>query len=114
MGQMVNLLSNDVGKFDDAFTFFQYMWIAPLEIAVGVVYMDVKLGHTALVGVVFLTLCLLFQTYISKKIFQKRRQIALKTDKRVCLVNDVVSGIRAIKMYAWEDYFIEVIEKARR
>ncbi|XP_063924666.1 ATP-binding cassette sub-family C member 4-like [Zophobas morio] len=113
MGQMVNLLSNDVGKFDDAFTFFQYMWIAPLEIAVGVVYMDVKLGHTALVGVVFLTLCLLFQTYISKKIFQKRRQIALKTDKRVCLVNDVVSGIRAIKMYAWEDYFIEVIEKAR-
>ena len=36
------------------------------------------------------------------------------TDKRVKIMNEVISGIRVIKMYAWEYAFTHVISNIRR
>lgn len=35
-------------------------------------------------------------------------------DKRVNLTNEVIEGIRLIKMYAWEDAFMHTINTIRR
>ena len=39
---------------------------------------------------------------------------ALVTDKRVRIMNEVISGIRVIKMYAWENAFSKLISRLRR
>ena len=36
------------------------------------------------------------------------------TDKRVKIINEVISGIRVIKMYAWEHAFKKKITQLRR
>ena len=36
------------------------------------------------------------------------------TDKRVVIMNEVITGIRVIKMYAWEYAFKRVVSKLRR
>lgn len=51
--------------------------------------------------------------YIGKLSSKFRRLIALRTDERVRLVNEVISGIQVIKMYAWEKPFIALIRMAR-
>lgn len=33
MGHVVNLVSNDVRRFDDALTYWVFVWSAPLELA---------------------------------------------------------------------------------
>ena len=43
-----------------------------------------------------------------------RFKSALVTDKRVRIMNEVISGIRVIKMYAWENAFNKLISKLRR
>ena len=43
-----------------------------------------------------------------------RFKSALVTDKRVRIMNEVISGIRVIKMYAWENAFNRLISKLRR
>jgi ATP-binding cassette subfamily C (CFTR/MRP) protein 4 len=60
-GQLVNLLSNDVNRFDTAFIFLHFLWIGPVELIVGIYYMDVTLGHTAVAGAGILILSLFFQ-----------------------------------------------------
>jgi ATP-binding cassette subfamily C (CFTR/MRP) protein 4 len=32
VGQMVNLLSNDVNRFDSSVIFLNYLWIGPLQV----------------------------------------------------------------------------------
>ena len=36
------------------------------------------------------------------------------TDKRIRIMNEVIVGIRVIKMYAWEYAFKRVVSKLRR
>ena len=41
-------------------------------------------------------------------------KIAFKTDQRLRLMNEIISGVQVIKMYAWEKPFSRLIEKARK
>ena len=43
-----------------------------------------------------------------------RLKSASVTDKRVKVMNEVISGMRVIKMYAWEYTFKRMVEKIRR
>ena len=43
-----------------------------------------------------------------------RFKSAKVTDKRVRIMNEIISGIRVIKMYAWENAFKKLITKLRR
>lgn len=54
VGQLVNLLSNDVSKFDQGFILAHFMWIGPIQVAVGTYLLYEEIGTGALFGVGFL------------------------------------------------------------
>lgn len=62
IGQMVNLLSNDVGRFDFTGQHMHNLWIAPLECIVIMWLLQIYVGPTGLVGVVFLLAFIPFQS----------------------------------------------------
>ena len=43
-----------------------------------------------------------------------RVKAAKMTDRRVKVMNEIITGIRIIKMYAWEYAFSNVVESIRR
>lgn len=113
-GQVVNLISNDVGRFDIMCMFIHYMWAAPLVTCIIIYLFWRDGGFPALFGLSVVLTITLAQSYIGKLSSKFRRLIALRTDERVRLVNEVISGIQVIKMYAWEKPFISVMRFARK
>lgn len=58
-------------------------------------------------------ICVPIQTLLaklSKRYFSER---ANENDKRIQLVNEVLEGIRLIKLYAWEDAFLKMLSVLR-
>ena len=55
-GQVVNLLSNDVNRFDYAFIFSHFIWLLPLQVVVVCYLIYIKIGYAAIVGVVGIVL----------------------------------------------------------
>jgi hypothetical protein len=51
--------------------------------------------------------------YLGKLIAKLRNKIAVRTDERMRLMTEIVSGIQVIKMYAWEKPFAKLVEVAR-
>ena len=114
-GHVIDLISNDVQRleedtimwFSDSFSScFILLVLAPL-----LVYL---IGWQSLMGVFFL--CFLVPyfagfSYISAAL---RLRTAVVSDRRISLMNQVVSGIRAIKTRAWEDEYRTKIKHTRR
>ncbi|XP_043284650.1 probable multidrug resistance-associated protein lethal(2)03659 [Venturia canescens] len=114
IGQAVNLLSNDVNRFDVAIIFLHYLWIGPLETIVVTYFMYQQVGLAAVIGVASLLMFIPLQAFLGKRSSVLRLRTAIRTDERVRLTNEIITGIQAIKMYTWEHPFSNLIEKARR
>ncbi|KAK9870715.1 hypothetical protein WA026_008286 [Henosepilachna vigintioctopunctata] len=115
VGKLVNLLSNDVNRFEALISQIHNIWIMPIQVAIGAYVMYNNIGVSAFVGVgLMIFQALSLQGWLSRVQGQLRFKIALRTDKRVKLMNEITSGIQVIKMYAWEKPFEELVASLRK
>ncbi|PZC86948.1 ATP-binding cassette sub-family C member 4 [Helicoverpa zea] len=114
-GQVVNLLSNDVNRFDYAFIYTHFIWLLPLQVIVVCYLIYLKIGYAAIVGVIGIVLQTIpVQSYMSKLAARLRMRTACKTDERVRIMDEIINGMQVIKMYAWEKPFEQVVALARK
>nr|XP_006820924.1 PREDICTED: multidrug resistance-associated protein 4-like [Saccoglossus kowalevskii] len=113
-GHIVNLLSNDVNKFEVVFYYIHYLWISPLVFIFVMVVLWRLSGPVCLVAFSFLALAMFGQVFTGKYFSRLRAKTATLTDERVEKMSDIVSAMRTIKMFAWEETFSKLIRNIRR
>lgn len=83
-GQIVNLVSNDVRRFDDLGPFWVFGWAGPLETAVVLSLIAMEVGIVpAITGVSTLLMVIPLQAKLAGKIAGLRARAAAQTDERV-------------------------------
>ncbi|XP_038209218.1 multidrug resistance-associated protein 4-like [Zerene cesonia] len=113
-GKVVNILSNDLQRFDLAFTFLNYVWIIPIQLVVVCYLGYVQAGYAALIGIAALmVIALPIQGALGRLMGKVRSSTAVKTDDRIKVMSEVINGIQVIKMYAWEIPFQKMIAQKR-
>ena len=53
------------------------------------------------------------QTWVGKQFGKLRVRTAGKTDRRIRLMNEIVNGMKVIKMYTWEKPFASLVHESR-
>lgn len=51
---------------------------------------------------------------VGRIVSRLRQAAAILTDKRIALMSEIITGIKVIKMYAWEKPFANLLNNARR
>ncbi|XP_072767862.1 ATP-binding cassette sub-family C member 4 isoform X2 [Anoplolepis gracilipes] len=114
-GEIVNLLSNDMSRFEQVFVSLHYIWIMPIQGAVIAYLIWQNVGIASLAGIFLILIQTIpLQGYISKLTSKLRLKSAMRTDERVRLMSEIVSGIQVIKMYTWEKPFQELVNCMRK
>lgn len=78
-----------------------------------VVILLVQLKQSALVGIAFLIVLSPVQTWIMKFLFGMRKKSMVFTDKRARLLQELLSGMKVVKLMAWEGPFLKRIDQIR-
>ncbi|KAF7274137.1 hypothetical protein GWI33_013181 [Rhynchophorus ferrugineus] len=113
IGQMVNLISNDVARFELCTANLHDLWMGPVELVVVLVLLYQYVGYSALPGTGLLLCFIPFQMWMGKKTSLCRLRTAIRTDERIRIMNEVITGMKVIKMYTWEKPFSKLIRIIR-
>ncbi|XP_021076051.1 multidrug resistance-associated protein 9 isoform X1 [Mus pahari] len=113
-GEVLNILSSDSCSLFEAALFCPLPATIPILMVVCAVYAFFILGSTALVGISVYLIFIPIQMFMAKLNSAFRRSAISVTDKRVQTMNEFLTCIKLIKMYAWEESFINTIHDIRK
>nr|CAD7259046.1 unnamed protein product [Timema shepardi] len=114
-GKIMNILSSDLARFDIVCYYMNSIWVSPLSVLILLYLVWIEAGLAGGLGVLSVILFLVpTQAYFCKRSSTYRRQTALKTDARLGIMNEVITGMKIIKMYAWEKPYSKLIGNARK
>ena len=100
---MIDLISNDVQRLEeDTADFLCLGALALVELLAVTAFLLVFVGWQAVMGVIFLCFLVPYFTGLSYIGAVLRLRTTAESDRRISLMNEVVSGIRAIKTRVWE------------
>ncbi|KAI7889943.1 multi drug resistance-associated protein MRP [Mucor mucedo] len=113
VGEIVNHMSVDAQRLMDLCTYFHIVWSGPLQIILALFFLYNTMGPSIGAGVGILILAIPLNTYIARKMRGYQKTQMGNKDSRVKLMNEILNGIRVIKLYAWESPFLEKISYIR-
>ncbi|KAL8850054.1 MAG: hypothetical protein Q9221_004980 [Calogaya cf. arnoldii] len=113
-GKIVNLMSVDTYRIDQASGMFHMIWTSPIAILITLVVLLINLSYSALAGFALLVIGIPVLTKAIKTLFVRRRAINKITDQRVSLTQEVLQSVRFVKYFGWETSFLERIKQIRK
>lgn len=113
-GFVINLIASDLQRFEKTVVHAVYIIQATLEVCSISFLMYYLFGFRPLTGVLFLLTVALYYGMMGKACAMLRSKISKMADQRVNIMNSIISGIRTVKMYAWECPFMERVQRIRR
>lgn len=113
-GRIVNLMSTDTHRIDQASGFFHMAWGSPLSVLVTMALLLINLSYSALPGLGLLFLATPLLGKAIRSLFKRRFAISRITDQRVSLTSEILQAIRFVKFFGWETAFIGRIDKIRQ
>ncbi|KAE8621831.1 hypothetical protein XENTR_v10004987 [Xenopus tropicalis] len=101
-GELVNLMSSDAQQLMDLTVNLNLLWSAPFQILMAVVFLWQELGASVLAGVGVLILVIPINAFIASRVKQLKKSHLKSKDQRIKLLNEILHGIKILKLYAWE------------
>uniref|UniRef100_A0A8C3LZ25 Canalicular multispecific organic anion transporter 2 n=1 Tax=Chrysolophus pictus TaxID=9089 RepID=A0A8C3LZ25_CHRPC len=114
VGEIVNLMSVDAQRFMDLVAFLNMLWSAPLQTCLALYFLWRALGPSVLAGVAVMVLLIPFNSAVAIKTRAYQVEQMRYKDSRIKLMNEILGGIKVLKLYAWEPSFSEKVLEIRK
>ncbi|OTB16899.1 hypothetical protein K445DRAFT_10446 [Daldinia sp. EC12] len=112
-GKILNLMSVDTYRIDQANAMLHLIWTAPISITITLIVLLVNLTYSALAGFALLVLGIPALTRAIRLLFRRRAAINKITDQRVSLTQEILQSVRFVKYFGWEAAFLERLNAVR-
>lgn len=110
---VVSLVSKDVEKLAEACLSLQYLWSGIFETLAVLAVVFSLLGITILPGVGLMLVFLPLQYYLGVVVAFRKKELAKVSSKRISLMEEIMRGIKLIKIYGWEASFSKNLSEIR-
>ncbi|KAI0986807.1 hypothetical protein GJ496_009667 [Pomphorhynchus laevis] len=112
-GEIISLMSDDSQQIQEITLYMHLIWSGPLQICLAVGLLWKTLGPSMIVGVFVLIFVIPLNLWVGKSMKDYQNEKADIKDKRLKHTNEVLNGIKLIKLYAWENLFLTNINNER-
>ncbi|KAG0203496.1 hypothetical protein BGX28_004249 [Mortierella sp. GBA30] len=113
-GEINNHMSVDAERWPDAITFLPMFISTPYEMAIAIWMLYQQISWSVFAGLATIIILTPVQGLIAKFFMKAKSQKLEAMDERIRLMNEILSGIKIVKLYGWEDSFRDRVNVYRR
>ncbi|EUC42886.1 hypothetical protein COCMIDRAFT_7610 [Bipolaris oryzae ATCC 44560] len=113
-GAIINLMAVDAFKVSEICAYLHFLWAnTPVQVVVAVFLLYRILGYSSIAGIGMMIFLLPVNMYVAGQFAKIQKLILAATDARIHTTNEVLTNIRIIKFFAWEQRFIGLVNEKR-
>lgn len=112
-GRIVNLMSTDTYRIDQACVMGHMIWTSPIQVMLTLALLLINLTYSALSGFAFIMLTMPLLAKAVRSLMTRRKAINKITDQRVSLTQEIISSVRFVKFFGWETSFLDRLHAIR-
>lgn len=113
-GAIINLMAVDATKVSEICAYLHFLWAnTPVQVVVAVFLLYRILGYSSIAGIGLMIFLLPVNMYVARQFSKIQKLILAATDARIHTTNEVLTNIRIIKFFAWEQRFIGLVNEKR-
>ena len=112
-GSLVNFIQSDAESFGEFFTYTPATLVLPLQILFFIYVLFTYFGFAFIFGIITLILIFFIFASLQKVRAKYQKEILAKKDRRMRTTTQAFEMIKIIKLYSWEDYFLNKIRRER-
>ena len=113
VGELVNYMQVDAQKLKDLPQYLGGVLFLPVQLGIAVAIMYQVIGFSFLAGIGVLLITFVLNFWISKYLTNYQKKFLEAKDVRMKLANEIISGIKLIKVNAWEKFYLGRITESR-
>ncbi|XP_041651425.1 ATP-binding cassette sub-family C member 8 isoform X3 [Cheilinus undulatus] len=113
VAQICNLVAIDTNQLTWFFFLCPNLCAMPVQIIVGVILLYYLLGISALIGATVIAVLAPVQYFVATKLSQTQKSTLEYSSERLKKTNELLRGIKLLKLYAWENIFCDSVEETR-
>ncbi|KAM3870280.1 ATP-binding cassette sub-family C member 8 [Diretmus argenteus] len=113
VAQICNLVAIDTNQLMWFFFLCPNLWAMPVQIIVGVILLYYLLGISALIGATVIAVLAPVQYFVATKLSRAQKSTLEYSSERLKKTNELLRGIKLLKLYAWEHIFCDSVEETR-
>jgi len=107
-------MSTDSSRIDFAAGYIHQSWTAVIQLGLVITLLLINIGPSAFAGISLLLIAAPVLAKVIRILRLKRRRANLFTDARIRAIHEILSTIRAIKFYSWEQPFLKKVNEIRK
>ncbi|CAG2105945.1 unnamed protein product [Medioppia subpectinata] len=108
-GELLKMLSTDMHYIMFFVPYYDNLWISPLKLLVSIWLLWAQLGAASLPGVIFILVIVPINTYMNAIQGRLWAELGKHTASRVSAITEILNHIKVLKLYAWEQCFIDKV-----
>ena len=112
-GEIVNLMTVDAGRIADLCGYLHICWSGPYQVILALVFLYEALGPSIFAGVFIMIVMIPVNLFIADKSKNLNKIQMTCKDDRTKLMDEMLNGIKVIKLYSWESFFLKKVTKVR-
>ncbi|KAF9178380.1 hypothetical protein BGZ50_007768, partial [Haplosporangium sp. Z 11] len=113
VGEIVNHMSIDAQRVQDLVTYLHIIWSGLFQISIAMYLLYDTMSWAIFAGVTIMLLMIPLNARLSVFMKNFQQQQMKNKDTRIKLMNEILNGIRVIKLYAWEGTFLQKVLTVR-
>ncbi|KIJ35247.1 hypothetical protein M422DRAFT_262416 [Sphaerobolus stellatus SS14] len=113
IGKIVTLMSTDTNKIMGMVVSAYFFYGAPFDVIIASVFLYQLLGVSAIAGFAVLLVGTPLNNFISRRRLKIQKSLLGAKDKRTTVLNELLTGLKLVKFYAWENRWIDRVLGAR-